>query len=255
MRIPSFETRKISICLTAIGIAVVSLFLVSLWQPRLALALAGALSPEVLFFVETEEKLISFTFDDGPDPSATPRILDLLDRHQARATFFVISGRIEGNEALVARIVSEGHELGNHLTRDEPSILLSRGEFEAELLRAHEVLSGFGELRWLRPGSGWFSAGMIETASAHGYRLALGSIFPFDTHIPSSSFAARHVLHKASPGSIVVLHENGSRGERAIATLARVLPELDRRGYRSVTVSDLVRTSRGSSHRQDVTIP
>jgi peptidoglycan/xylan/chitin deacetylase (PgdA/CDA1 family) len=220
------------ILLLAVGIVVL--------QPRWIIRTLANLSPGVLYFVETEEPVVALTIDDGPDPGVTPGILDLLRQHAAHATFFLISGRVPGNEELVRRIVDEGHELGNHLTTDEPSILLRSPEFERRLLEAHEVLSRFSEIRWFRPGSGWYSGSMLSAVRKHGYRCALGSVFPFDPQIPSSWFATHHVLRRVRPGSIIVLHDCSARGRRTAATLATILPKLSRRGFRVVGLSELV---------------
>lgn len=202
--------------------------------------LARSSSNRVIYSVNTAEPVLALTIDDGPDPQTTPALLDILGRHQSRATFFLITERIPGNEALVDRIVAEGHELGNHMTREQPSILLGRHGFERELLAAESTLSPFGEIRWLRPGSGWFNAGMLETAESHGYQLALASIYPYDVQIPSTWFASEFILRRARPGAIIVLHDHRDRGARTAQTLERVLPELARRGYRVVTLSELV---------------
>ena len=92
--------------------------------------LAGRLDgvyPEVLFRVETSDSLVALTLDDGPS-RATPRLLELLERHDARATFFVLAERARRRDALTRRIVIEGHELGNHLLRDRPTWRLSGDE-------------------------------------------------------------------------------------------------------------------------------
>jgi peptidoglycan-N-acetylglucosamine deacetylase len=81
---------------------------------------------------------------------------------------------------------------------------------------------------------------MIEAMQRHAYRCALGSVYPFDATIPSVTWAARYILRNAKPGAIVVLHDGGSRGQRTVRILARVLPELHRRGYRVVSLSELV---------------
>jgi peptidoglycan/xylan/chitin deacetylase (PgdA/CDA1 family) len=202
--------------------------------------LARTVSKRVTYSVDTAEPALALTIDDGPDPQTTPALLDILRAHQSRATFFLITERISGNELLVDRIVAEGHELGNHMTREQPSILLGKDGFARELLAADSTLSPYGEVRWLRPGSGWFSIGMLETAESQGYRLALASIYPFDATIPSTRFATEFILWRARPGAIILLHDYGDRGERTAETLARVLPELARRGYRVVTLSELV---------------
>jgi peptidoglycan/xylan/chitin deacetylase (PgdA/CDA1 family) len=103
-------------------------------------------SPEVLYFVETQEPVVALTIDDGPDPVATPEILDVLKRHGARATFFLITDHISGNEETLVRMVKEGHEVANHLMHDQPSIRLAPSEFERQLLAAHEALSRYSDV-------------------------------------------------------------------------------------------------------------
>jgi peptidoglycan/xylan/chitin deacetylase (PgdA/CDA1 family) len=190
--------------------------------------------------VSLRAPLIALTIDDGPDSAGTPLILAQLQRHQARATFFLISSRVAGREPLVHQLVRAGHELGNHLTRDEPSIRLQPAEFERALLEAHGVLAPFGPVRWARPGSGWYSRAMIAIMRRHQYRCALGSVYPFDAALPSATFAARYILRNARPGAVVILHDGGSRGRRTAMVLDKVLPELRRRGYQVVTLSELV---------------
>jgi peptidoglycan/xylan/chitin deacetylase (PgdA/CDA1 family) len=196
--------------------------------------------PGCLYQVPTQARLVGLTIDDGPDPVSTPLILDELRRHDARATFFLITDRLRGRERLVRRLVAEGHELGNHFTQDRPSIRLSPAAFEADLLQAHRALAPWGQLLWARPASGWYSQAMIQVMRRHGYRCALGSVYPFDAAIPSSAWAERYVLRNVRPGAIIVLHDAGGRGRRTAKVLAGVLPELRRRGYRVVSLSELV---------------
>lgn len=212
---------------------------VLMFKPSWLLNRLSAHSPDVLYSVETQEPILALTIDDGPDPSTTPLILDLLMEHGARATFFLLSDRIPGNEALVQRIVDEGHEIGNHLTDDQPSIRLSVDEFEGRLLHAQDILSQFSDAHWFRPGSGWYNQSMLDILFQHGYRLALGSIHPFDSQIPSSWFASNYILWRAQPGNIIVLHDIGSRGQRTADTLNKVLPALIDRDFRIVTLTEL----------------
>jgi peptidoglycan/xylan/chitin deacetylase (PgdA/CDA1 family) len=165
------------------------------------------------------------------------------------ATFFIITGHVPGNERLLARMVAEGHEIGNHLTRDEPSIRLPRAEFARELEHAHELLGRYAVPTWFRPGSGRFDQHMLATVAARGYRLALGSVYPYDPHVHSSWFASRYILWAMHPGAVIVLHDVGGRGRRTLATLSRVLPELKRQGYRFVTLSRLAARETASPRR------
>ncbi len=211
-----------------------------LFRPQWIVAVLAKVSPRVLYFVETQEPVVALTIDDGPDPTTTPRILDVLRDHGARATFFLITDRVPGNEDLVTRIVREGHEIANHTTSDRPTILLSPAEFEQDLLEAHGVLSQFADVHWFRPGSGWYTPEMLTTLQRHGYRCALGSVYPFDPQIPSAWFAAHYILWNVRPGSVIVLHDHGKRGKRTAEALSAVLDALARRGYRVVTLSELV---------------
>jgi peptidoglycan/xylan/chitin deacetylase (PgdA/CDA1 family) len=203
-------------------------------------------NPRVLYSVATSAPVVTLTIDDGPDPLTTPPLLDLLERHGARATFFIITSRVAGNEALLRRMVANGHELGNHLFRDEPSVKLPPDEFERQLLSSDALLSRFGPVRWVRPGSGRYNSHMLETIAGHGYQCALGSVYPFDPQIRWSWFSRRFILGTVEPGSVIILHDWGSRGRRTLKTLSTVLPELRARGYSIVPLSELERLDGGS---------
>ena len=203
------------------------------------LGLLRGRDPRVLYSVATVERVLALTIDDAPDAETTPEILAVLKRHGARATFFVIADQIAGNESLLERIVAEGHELGNHMTRDERSIELSPDAFERELLRAREMLAPFDATRWFRPGSGYYDDEMLEILARHGYRCALGSVYPIDAQLPWSAPAAYWIRWRAQPGSVIILHDRGERGRRTAKTLADVLPTLGRKGFRVVTLTEL----------------
>ncbi len=225
------------------------------FQPRWLLSLFTTVNPGAVFFAkvdpaDTEAPMIALTLDDGPYPGTTEEILDVLAEHDAKATFFVIGDRIPSHSAALQRMARDGHELGNHLMADEASAKLSASQFEAALLETEQRIvetvgkSAFfptaAKLGWMRPGMGWYNAGMIAIAQKHHYRTALGDIFPYDTHLNSVQFAQQQILWNAKPGSIIVLHDGTTeRGERTASTLRFVLPELQRRGYRVVTLSEL----------------
>lgn len=211
-------------------------------SPRIARGLDG-LTDRVLFRVDAGDSLVALTLDDGPS-GATPRILELLDRHGARATFFVLAERAARREALTRRIVEAGHELGNHLLRDRATWRLSRSETRAALSRADSLLAPFGGARWVRPGGGWVDGDLLAAADARGHRVALGSVYPFDAWIDRPRVLAGFVLRKVRPGSVIVLHEGAGRGATASAVLARVLPDLRARGYRVVTLGRLAEAGR-----------
>ncbi|MBN8560628.1 MAG: polysaccharide deacetylase family protein [Leptolyngbya sp. UWPOB_LEPTO1] len=219
------------------------LIVVLLFQPRWLLRIIEKLSPGVTYFFKTQERIVALSIDDGLDPATTPKILSVLEKHQVHATFFLISSRVEPNPELITELLDRGHEVGNHLTQDEPSVLLSEIEFEAAVIEAENILSKYTRPKWLRPGGGWYKKSTIDIAQKHGYRVVLGDIFPYDTHIPSSWFASLFILCKIRPGSIIILHDTGMWGKRTATTLEKILPILDRQGYRVVPLSELARSS------------
>ena len=163
----------------------------------------------------------------------------VLRENDARATFFLISSRVPGNEALIAATVAEGHELGNHLTHDEPSVRLAPAAFAAAVREADTVLNRFAPVRWLRPASGWYNDAILDTIEREGHRCALGSTYPYDAHHPWARVSEAYILANARPGAVIVLHEGADRGRRTVELLRRVLPQLRARGYRIVTLSEL----------------
>jgi peptidoglycan-N-acetylglucosamine deacetylase len=238
------------------GLTLGSLLSLLWFQPRwLWLKISPWLAPGAVYFVETKAPLVALTIDDGPDdipnhhPKTTDRILQVLSKSNAHATFFLIGDRITPeSQSLVAKIVDQGNEVGNHLWQDEASIKLSLPAFESELSRTHakisEALQGRSiSVHWLRPGDGAANREMIKVAQDHGYRVALGSIWPYDTLIPFPQFASTQILSNVRPGAIIILHDRGEQGkwgERTAQTLEQVLPELQRRGLRVVTLSELL---------------
>ena len=190
---------------------------------------------------------VALTIDDAPDPTTTPAILDTLRAHGAHATFFVITDQLRpasGRDPIVERMGREGHEIGNHQTRDRPAIRLDSAEFEADLMRADSVLGAYGPMRWARPGSGWYSRRMIRTMRSAGRECVLGSVYPIDAGLGWPWLSERYVLAHARPGSIIILHDRGRRGSRTAEVLGRVLPVLRARGFDVVTLSELAAVAR-----------
>ena len=219
----------------------------ALGDGRGTLGVFGDRDPRVLYSVATDQPVVALTIDDGPDPVSTARLLEVLEANDATATFFLIAARIPGNEAVVDAIVAGGHELGNHHWRDTPSIELAEREFESQLLAAQAALSAWQAPRWFRPASGWYHDWMLDLLAAHGYRTALGSVYPLDAQIPSVRLAAWWVGRSVEPGSIIILHDGPGRGERSAQVLENILPRLRARGIAVVGLTELVRRTRSPS--------
>jgi peptidoglycan/xylan/chitin deacetylase (PgdA/CDA1 family) len=194
----------------------------------------------VIYCFSKTEPHVALTIDDSPFASSTPAILDVLERVGAKATFFIIGSNVQGNEALLERMVHMGHEIGNHTLRDFPSHRLSPGCFRDEFLQTDAILRKFtSHLHWFRPASGRFTPSMLEVIAEFGYEAALGDVYPFDPHIPFEQFASEVIIRATLPGSIIILHDGLNRGRRTAAVLNRAIPSLKGAGYRLVTLSNL----------------
>lgn len=235
---------KKKILLFTISALVGLLLLGVLHPPHLLFTIISNLFPGAVYKFKTNKPFAALTIDDGPDSTNTPKILEVLSLNGAQATFFLVSSRIKGNEKLVRRIVAEGHEIGNHLERhDVASINLSDAEFERQLIKADSVLSQFSGVNWFRSGSGWYSREMIGTIKKHGYKCALGSVYPLDPFLKWDWFIVKYVILNTSPGSIIILHDGPQKGKRTARSLEQILPILTSRGLRIVTLSDLLESS------------
>ena len=229
---------------TVFGAILIILVLVFLFEPGWLITSLETLWPGALYFVDIDQPAVALTIDDGPDAETTRQLLDVLKENNAQATFFLISNNVQDNEEIVIQIAGEGHELGNHMVEDEVNLLLEERTFKEKLRRADNIISAFGDVKWFRPGWGFYDTDMLHTAESYGYQTALASVHPIDPQIPSAEFASWYVLRHVKPGSIILLHDCGERGERTAEVLAEVLPELSERGYRVVTLSQLVEMGR-----------
>jgi peptidoglycan-N-acetylglucosamine deacetylase len=225
--------------LISIAIGILFALLLVLHPPHWLFRVLLRFFPGATYFVDTNRRAIALTIDDGPDAATTEKILDVLERYGAKATFFIITDRIPGNEATLRRMLATGQEIGNHMTADRHSIYLPIQEFEQDLLAAEQKLIEFARPHWMRPAGGCYNQPMVAVAHQHHYQVALGSIFPWDTSISAPWFASWFILANVRPGSIVVLHDSGHWGQNTVKTLEVVLPKLNRQGYKVLGLSAL----------------
>jgi len=234
-------SRRRVVTLVAVALLLFSLVSsLTLFQPEFLREQLADRNPDVLFYHETQDRVIALTIDDAPDSLLTPALLDLFAAEEVDVTFFVIGERVAGNESLLERMRAEGHEIGNHMMKDSASIMLSEEQFLTNLLAAEQVIGLTDRPKWWRPASGWFSPDMLRIARDNGYRACLGSLYPFDNKIRQPRIISWIVRHRVHPGAVLVLHEGGRQRDYVVPLLKELIPQLKAAGYRFVTVSQLV---------------
>lgn len=193
--------------------------------------------------IETGERVVALTFDDGPDQTQTPRKLDVLARHGAAASFFVLGKLVDQLPETTRAITAAGSEIANH-SYDHPW-LTGQGYagVQSQLQRTREavVRAGTSMSDLFRPPYGSFNETVLSAAAGAGYRYnILWDIDPSDYRQPPASVITNHILANLRPGSIVVLHDWVRQTTDALPGL---LAALAARGYRAVTVSALLGAS------------
>ena len=198
--------------------------------------------------VETADPVVALTFDDGPDPEWTPKLLDILERHDARGTFFMIGAQAARYPDLVARMVSNGHALGNH-TWDHASFpLLSRRERLEQLRRCSEALKDQPD-RMFRPPYGHQDSRSRFDLAIAGYDVVTWSVLEPDWLDRNAEDIATGIAKKLRPGSIVLLHDalnDALKPEyfsrKPTLDAVQLLLEEMRGRFRFVTVPQLLRS-------------
>ncbi|GAC1301900.1 MAG: hypothetical protein NVSMB19_10550 [Vulcanimicrobiaceae bacterium] len=236
----------------------------------LALGLAGFASYEALeepgnqIFGKTvvrgapTQRDVALTFDDGPNPPYTDRILDVLHAERIPATFFVVGRAATAYPATIRRIVRDGHTLGNH-TWDHPHLIVQTpAAMRAELERTDAALVKIvgRHTTLMRPPFGARDFAVMNEAQKLGYRVVMWSVpLPRDWEQPGDATIARRVTEKVAGGSIIVLHD-GNRGKlcgrdrhvvphecdrsQDVAATREIVRTLHRRGFRFVTIPQLI---------------
>lgn len=204
---------------------------------------------EVIWEVPTEDKLIALTFDDGPDPDTTPLILDLLSQYNAKGTFFVVGNRLDKYPSLVKREINELHEVANHT--DSHTYFKqnsSKDSVSDEILSLHNkfIAHNIKESPWFRPPGGYCNDTVVQVSRNLGYHVVLWSWHQDtkDWSKPGVEKIVSKVLDNARNGDIVLMHDHVGGSMQTVKALSVILPELTRRGFKMVTVTELVESKK-----------
>ena len=199
----------------------------------------------IVWEVQTDQKKIALTFDDGPDQNSTTEILDLLEQYGAKATFFVVGNKVKSNPELLRREYNEGHEIGNHTYKHlflKRKVSLDTIQEEIERT-ATEIMNITGQYPTLfRPPGGMYTEESVKLIQQLGYKTILWSWHQDtnDWQHPGTQKIVNKVLTNARNGDIVLMHDFNPGTKQTINALKIILPSLIENGFELVTVSELL---------------
>ena len=204
--------------------------IVGTWIPRAA----STWFPDILWRVPTTSKTAYLTFDDGPNPTLTERIIEIMHRYDAQGTFFLLGSKAEKHPSLVRDLLDGGHQIGNHTFSHPDAWLVSSSSVIDELEHTTLVLEDQSgrPVDWMRPPYGRFTRGMRRWCRDRRQRLTMWDLAPGD-YLPviTQVDVERHVVEHIRPGSIVVLHDNPRCAAGTPAALESVLQRLRSDGW------------------------
>jgi peptidoglycan/xylan/chitin deacetylase (PgdA/CDA1 family) len=201
-----------------------------------------------------DRKLVALTFDDGPDPVWTPRILQILDRYGVKACFFMLGSQAEAHPNLVRQVAAAGHEIGVHSYKHQVPALLGRKSTIYDVSETVRILTDItGQRpRYYRPPWGVFNLWTAMAARRNGLVPVVWSLYVSEwSKSTTSAKLWAEALENAHPGMVLLLHDAAGPGSREDAphVVARALPRLitslRRRGYTLASLSELLESPEG----------
>jgi len=191
---------------------------------------------------------VALTFDDGPHPEVTPRLLEVLARHGAHATFFLLGSRVLCWPKLAVEIAEAGHAIGSHGHAHRKDWWRSARTLGEDLDRAEEVIGGLlPEPKLFRPPFGVLSPGWFVAARDRGYTCVLWNVASRDWRDSDAGRVAERVIRRLAPGALVLLHEcraqTGEGYAHTIEAVDRCLASAEERELEAVTVAEFLRSA------------
>ena len=206
--------------------------------------------PKFIYKVKTKKKQVALTFDDGPHPVFTNKLLILFKEKGIKATFFVTGSNIEKHKKIVTRMIAEGHELGNHSYSHKNLIFKKKSMIKEEIQRTDNLLRELGvkgEIHF-RPPFGRLLFAASSVLGALNKKVIMWNVPTKDYKVNDPNVILKRIYKRVKPGSIIVLHDSGIKRPGKIidrqATIKAVqilIDELPKKGYEFRTISELIK--------------
>ncbi|MGE5417305.1 MAG: polysaccharide deacetylase family protein [Acidobacteriota bacterium] len=233
-------------CLISLKIAIVGFPPESLVQdltaPRNRTHFSGFSNPQTITRANTNKKVIALTFDDGPDPRFTPRILAILKDKDVRATFFVVGEEAYLHPEIIEQEAAQMHEIENH-TYTHPNLLAKTDlTTNEEIIWCHEVIEGLTDRPpvYFRPPRKLFNHNIIALSEIYGYKTILWTVCLENSLARTPQAMVDRVVSKCVPGAIILAHDGHLDRSMTIKALPLLIAELKKQGYEFVTLQELL---------------
>lgn len=197
---------------------------------------------ELVHRVETTEKVVALTFDDGPDPAGTQQTLDVLAEKQVKATFFLVGRDLAKHPELGKAIAAAGHDIGNHTYHHERMVGVTPGFVASEIKDTDALIraTGYQNPIYFRPPNGKKLFALPYYLSRNQRATVMWDVEPDSAGTPTAEKITTDVLNQTKPGSIILLHPMYASREGTRQALGPIIDGLKERGFRFVTVSALL---------------
>ncbi len=223
------------------GIGILLMFLILLGTYKLMNARTFQLFGGITEHVETNQKVVALTFDDGPTKNVD-KILPLLNQYHAKATFFLIGNEIEKNPEEAIKIVRAGHQIGNHTYSHQRMVFKSPSYIKAEIEKTDKLIreAGYkGEIDF-RPPNGKKLVGLPFYLNQHKRETIMWNLEP-DTYYTTAADKLSYVKKNIKPGSIILIHPMYNDSNEEVETIKGILQLLSNEGYKFITVNELLK--------------
>lgn len=194
----------------------------------------------IVYSITTSQPMIAITFDDGPSPQFTPKILQILHHYHAHATFFVIGSVARQYPNLLLSIKQDGHEIGNHTEHHRQLSEVTT----SDITMCDKTVQSLTGVRpsLLRPPGGHLTMQFLSMARKTNHKIAMWTwdVDAKDWSRPGVQKIVNTVIKNVDPGDILILHDGGGKRSQTVEALSIILAHLHKDGYQFVTVSELL---------------
>lgn len=206
------------------------------------------LYPKRIWSIKNQKNTVYLTFDDGPTPNVTPWVLDQLKKHGVKATFFCIGKNIQKHPAIFQKIISEGHQVGNHTFDHLNGWKTATTEYVENVLHHEETINSkfnnrissiVNRTSLFRPPYGKITSAQAKTLQKEGHKIVMWDVlsYDFDTTI-SEEKCLQNVLKNISSGSIVVFHDSLKAEKNLRYVLPKILYFIDKKGWKAISIQN-----------------